>query len=105
MNVILPQNTHQDLFVTSHDQQHLIFSIDNFGSKIVGKHNADHLINTFKKHYNVTIDLNGGILFRIKLKWDYDKKLSISPCQITATGLFQPYTILRLKISTFPSFL
>ena len=48
--------------------------VGSFGAKIFGKHNYDHLINTFKKHNNVTIDWNGEIFCVIKLKWDYDKK-------------------------------
>ena len=34
-------------------------AIDNFGNKFAGKHNADHLTNTFKKYYNVTVVWNG----------------------------------------------
>ena len=34
--------------------------VNKFGTKVVGKHNADYLINTFKNHYNVTIDWKGG---------------------------------------------
>ena len=68
--------------------------VTNFGAKIVGKHNADHIINTLKKHYNVTIDWNGEIFFGIKLKWEYGKKLSVSSCQITSTRLLHAYNIL-----------
>ena len=42
--------------------------VGSFGAKIVGKHNYDHLINTLKKHNNVTIDLNGETFCGIKLK-------------------------------------
>ena len=41
-----------------HATKNIIFSlvVDNFGVKYVGKDNADHLIQEFKKIYTVSID-------------------------------------------------
>ena len=46
ITVIYPQDTHQDFFVTSHDQQHSILLSTTLALFFFGKHNADHLINT-----------------------------------------------------------
>ena len=45
--------------------------VDDFGIKFVGKENADHLVTTLRKHYDITIDWEGKTFCGIHLKWDY----------------------------------
>ena len=46
-------------------------TVDDFGVKYVGKHNADHLIQALKQHYNLEEDWAGSLYCGIQLKWDY----------------------------------
>ena len=50
-----------------HDTRPVTFNlvVDNFGVKFVGKDNAEHLIQTLKKHYDITLDWEGSIFCRI----------------------------------------
>ena len=48
--------------------------VDDFGIKYVGKDNAEHLIATLKKHYDITIDWDGKTFCGIHLKWDYENR-------------------------------
>ena len=48
--------------------------VDGFGVKLVVQTHADHLINSLKKKYDVTIDRDGKIFCGIHLKWDYKKR-------------------------------
>ena len=47
--------------------------VDKFWVKVVGQTHSDHLINSLKKNYGITIDRYGKIFCRIHLKWDYNK--------------------------------
>ena len=46
--------------------------VDDFGVKFTGEEHANHLINTLKKDYNVSIDWKGGLYVGIKVEWDYE---------------------------------
>lgn len=46
-------------------------TVDDFGVKYVGKHNADHLIAALRAHYEVEEDWTGSIYCGISLHWDY----------------------------------
>jgi hypothetical protein len=48
--------------------------VDDFGVKFQGQHHADHLINTLKKHYDVTVDKTGNLFCGLHLKWNYTKR-------------------------------
>ena len=48
--------------------------VDDFGVKYKGKQHAQHLIDTLKKHYEITVDWEGKLFCGIHLKWDYDKR-------------------------------
>jgi hypothetical protein len=45
--------------------------VDDFGVKYVGKHHAQHLINTLTSKYTITKDWTGTQYCGITLKWDY----------------------------------
>ena len=46
--------------------------VDDFGIKFTGDTHANHLIQTLKKDYDITIDTRGQLFVGIKLKWDYE---------------------------------
>ena len=48
--------------------------VDDFGAKIVGRLHGEHLINSLKKHYEVTIDWDATIFCGVHLDWDYTKR-------------------------------
>jgi hypothetical protein len=53
--------------------------VDDFGVKYSDKKDAQHLIDTLKQKYRVSIDWTGSTYVKMKLKWDYDKRtVSIS---------------------------
>jgi hypothetical protein len=56
-----------------HSTRPTIFNlvVDDFGVKVVGNAHATHLINTLRKHYDVTIDHKGELFCGITLDWDY----------------------------------
>ena len=45
--------------------------VDDFGVKYVGKAHADHLIQTLKGHYEISMDWNGRRYIGLTLQWDY----------------------------------
>jgi hypothetical protein len=44
-----------------------ILVADNFGIKFMQQQDFDHLINTLKKHYNVSLDMAGGEYVKINM--------------------------------------
>jgi hypothetical protein len=50
-------------------------SVDNFGVKYVEKEHADHLIQTLKGHYEISMDWNGWHYIGFTLQWDYRNRL------------------------------
>ena len=49
--------------------------VDDFGIKYVGKEHADHLIQTLKGHYEISVDWNGRHYIGLTLQWDYRNRL------------------------------
>ena len=47
--------------------------MDDFGIKFTDDTHANHLIQTLKKEYDITIDPQGQLFVGIKLKWDYER--------------------------------
>jgi hypothetical protein len=59
-----------------------VLVVDDFGIKYINKNDLDHLIHTFKKYYEVAIDLDRKEFVKIELDWDYENKrvhLSMAP--------------------------
>ena len=54
-----------------HNTLPIIFTLvfNNFGVKYTGKHNADHLINTFHALYTITVDQTGYLYCGLTLYW------------------------------------
>ena len=46
-------------------------TVDDFGVKYVGKHNAQHLIAALTEHYKVEEDWEGALYCGITLTWNY----------------------------------
>ena len=46
--------------------------VDDFGVKYTNEQNFDHLVQTLKKFYKITIDETGGLYCGIKLKRNYE---------------------------------
>lgn len=49
--------------------------VDDFGVKYVGRHNAQHLIDTLSAKYSITTDWDGCTYLGLHLDWDYDQGL------------------------------
>eukprot|EP00804_Cyclotella_cryptica_P028165 CCRYP_011030-RA/>CCRYP_011030-RA protein AED:0.16 eAED:0.16 QI:0/0/0/1/0.25/0/5/0/1115 len=48
--------------------------IDDFRIKYIGQQHLDHLLQTIKKHYDVTVDHTGSLYCGITLNWNYNYK-------------------------------
>ena len=56
--------------------------VNNFRVKYTSHNDANHLIDTLKKHYDVSVDDTGHEYVKINLDWDYNKgevHLSMAP--------------------------
>ena len=60
-----------------HEWRPILFSfvVDDFGVKVVGDTHANHLVNTLKKNYDITVDWKGDLFVEIKLEWDYKNRM------------------------------
>ena len=56
-----------------HETRKTIFAlcVDDFGIKYYNKEDADHLINTLKEYYDISIDWNCTNYCGLKLEWNY----------------------------------
>ena len=48
--------------------------VDDFGTKYGSKADAEHLIETLKKWYTITIDWSGSLYCGLSLAWDYARR-------------------------------
>jgi hypothetical protein len=67
-----------------HDVRPIMFVlvVDDFGIKYTREEDLDHLIESIKKHYDVTVDKDGKEYLKIEIDWDYKKRkvhLSMKP--------------------------
>jgi hypothetical protein len=67
-----------------HKAQPITFSliVDDFAVEYMGKHHADHLINSFLQSYELITDWEKNVYSGMSLKWDYQKK----ECDISMPG-------------------
>ena len=63
--------------IWKHATKDICFSlmVDDFGVKYVGKDTSDHLIQTLKNLYTISIDWNGSIYCGLTINWDYGKSI------------------------------
>ena len=69
--------------------------VDDFGVKYTSLDDANHLIDTLKKYYDVSVDHTGREYVKINLDWDYDKgevHLSMAPYRDKALKRFDNST-------------
>jgi hypothetical protein len=55
-----------------HVWQNIMFClvVNDFGIKVTNMHNMDHLINAFKEHYTIAINMLGSLFCGIHLTWN-----------------------------------
>ena len=56
-----------------HETRNIIFAlcVDDFGIKYNNQEDLDHLIQSLKKHYEITIDMSGTNFCGLTLEWNY----------------------------------
>ena len=47
--------------------------MDDFGCKVKGNH-GQHLIDTLRQYYTISVDETGSLYAGMRLKWDYPNK-------------------------------
>jgi hypothetical protein len=59
--------------VWKHETRPVWFSlvVDDFGITYIGRDNAEHLMASIKKNYNISSDWTGSAYCGLKLDWDY----------------------------------
>eukprot|EP00804_Cyclotella_cryptica_P022238 CCRYP_017928-RA/>CCRYP_017928-RA protein AED:0.26 eAED:0.26 QI:0/0/0/1/1/1/3/0/814 len=67
-----------------HEVRPIMFAlvVDDFGIKYTREEDLDHLIESIKKHYDVTVDKDGKEYLKIEIDWDYKNRkvhLSMKP--------------------------
>jgi hypothetical protein len=62
--------------VETHATWPILFTlvVDNFGMKYVNKDDVNHLIQCFKKKYELTKDWGSNLYCGIKLNWNYNNR-------------------------------
>jgi endonuclease I len=45
--------------------------VDDFGIKYIKRDNAEHLMDSIKKNYDISSDWAGGAYCGLKIDWDY----------------------------------
>ena len=79
--------------------------VDDFGIKYLKKEDLDHLINTLKRYYDVSVDLDGKEFVKVELDWDYDKgevHLSMEPYLRKALRQFDNLVPTKHRDSPYP---
>ena len=87
-----------------------ILVVDNFRVKYTSRNDANHLIDTLKKHYDVYVDDTGHEYVKINLNWDYDNgevHISMAPfcdkalkCLKTPPRLYHKTAHIRIHLQT-----
>jgi hypothetical protein len=68
----------------THKSRDIIFSlvVDDFGVRYTTQADADHLISTLERHYQVSVDWTGARYCGLTLTWDYGRRT----CDISMPG-------------------
>ena len=90
-----------------HDSKPIAFTlvVDDFGVKYVGRENFDHLCDTLRDLYEITVDLSGSSYLGMTLDWDYKKRhvdISVPGYVEKALQRFQ-HVATRKKHAPFPA--
>ena len=77
----------------------------NKGHSIRKPDDLDHLIQTLKRYYDVSVDLDGKEFVKIELDWNYDKgevHLSMEPYLLKALKQFDNLVSKKQQDSPYP---
>jgi hypothetical protein len=92
VNQLAPHGYHPCPYTTGlwqHDTRRTkcCLCVDDFGVKCFPTADADHLLNSLRKHYKISVDWTGANYCGLSIKWNYAKKcVDISmPGYITST--------------------
>jgi hypothetical protein len=71
--------------------------VDDFGIKyVLGQQHANHLINSIKAMYNMSLDWTSSLYCGLTLAWDYDKRTVLTyQCPATLRPHFTNFNIRR----------
>jgi hypothetical protein len=77
--------------------------VDDFGIKYTRNEDLDHLIQSIKKHYDVTVDTEGREYLKIELDWDYkNRKVHLSMKPYLEKALRQFNNLVPTQCRDFP---
>jgi len=79
--------------------------VDDFGIKYLKKEDLDHLIQSFEKYYDVSVDLDGKEFVKFRLDWDYENRkvhLSMAPYLQKALRQFDNIVPTKRHDSPYP---
>jgi hypothetical protein len=77
--------------------------VDDFGIKYTRNEDLDHLIQSIKKHYDVTVDTEGREYLKIELDWDYkNRKVHLSMKPYLEKALRQFDNLVPTQCRDFP---
>ena len=62
------------LWVHEHSNTYFTLIVDDFGIKYEGQNNAQHLFDTLRKYYTISIDWNGEQYCGLTLQWNYNER-------------------------------
>eukprot|EP00804_Cyclotella_cryptica_P003430 CCRYP_002088-RA/>CCRYP_002088-RA protein AED:0.24 eAED:0.23 QI:0/0/0/1/1/1/2/0/894 len=82
-----------------------VLVVDNFGIKYVKQQDIDHLINSLKKYYDISVDMEGKEYVKIELDWDYEQgnvHLPMKPYLLKALGQFNNLIPTKKHDSRYP---
>ena len=82
-----------------------VLVVDDFGIKYIKQEDLDHLVNSIKKHYDVTVDTEGKEYLKIELDWDYKNRkvhLSMKPYLQKALRQFDNLVPTQRRDSPYP---
>eukprot|EP00804_Cyclotella_cryptica_P005837 CCRYP_000123-RA/>CCRYP_000123-RA protein AED:0.35 eAED:0.34 QI:0/0/0/1/0/0/3/0/533 len=82
-----------------------VLVVDDFGIKYIKRQDLDHLINSLKQYYDVSVDMNGREYVKIELDWDYEHgqvHLSMKPYLMKALRQFGNLVPTKKHDSPYP---
>ena len=82
-----------------------VLVVDDFGIKYIRNEDLDHLVQSIKKHYDVTVDREGREYLKTELDWDYKNRkvhLSMKPYLEKALRQFDNLVPTQRRDSPYP---
>ena len=82
-----------------------VLVVDDFGIKYLKREDLNHLVGVLKRHYDVSVDIQGKEYVKIELDWDYKKgevHLSMEPYLQKALRQFDNLVPKKRQNSPYP---